>query len=71
VEPLQISAVAVQWEFRCGRDGPTETPWAWRCRSVEGIVIAESRESYRTLREALEDALRSGFESALSRKEDR
>ena len=61
MEPFPSNAVAVTWEFRCHGTGRPGYPWAWRCRSKEGTVVAESRGYFSTLREAVADAGSHGF----------
>jgi hypothetical protein len=61
MEPFPSSAVAVEWEFRChGKEVPGR-PWDWRCRSKEGSLVAKSKGSFRSLREAVADAGLHGF----------
>jgi len=62
MEPFPDNAVAVEWEFRCtGREvaGPS---WEWRCRARDGAVVAKSRVTFRSLREAISDAVGNGFQ---------
>jgi hypothetical protein len=61
MEPFPSNAVAVEWEFRCqGKEVPAR-PWDWRCRSKEGSLVAKSKSSFRSLREAVADAGLHGF----------
>jgi hypothetical protein len=61
MEPIQINAIAVTWEFRChGSDVPGH-PWAWRCRSKDGEVVAGSTRFFKSLHEAVTDANNHGF----------
>ena len=61
MEPFALSAVAVEWEFRCHGKAVPGHPWRWRCRSKDGTVVATSKSSFRSLRDAVEDAGRNGF----------
>ena len=61
MEPFPITAVAVEWEFRCrGKQVPGHA-WDWRCRSKEGSVVATSKGYFKSLREAVADASSHGF----------
>lgn len=65
MEPFPSNAVAVEWEFRChGKEEPAR-PWDWRCRSNEGSLVAKSKSSFRSLREAVADAGLHGFSYAI------
>lgn len=61
MEPIQISAIAATWEFRCHGNEVPGQPWAWHCRSKEGEVVARSRRFFKTLHEAVADANMHGF----------
>jgi len=61
MEPFAITAIAVQWEFRCHGDEVPGTPWNWQCRSPEGCVVARSSGFFKSLHEAVADANRHGF----------
>lgn len=61
MEPIEINAVVIEWEFRChGKEIPGR-PWDWRCRSREGLIVAASKGYFRSLREAIADAASNGF----------
>ena len=51
-----------QWEFRC-----EQTRWRWRRRDCDGGVISVSAETFASLRAAIEDARRNGFDDAARR----
>jgi hypothetical protein len=66
MEPFPSNAVAVEWEFRChGKEVPAR-PWDWRCHTKEGELIAKSKGSFKSLREAVADAGLHGFSYGLA-----
>ena len=65
MEPFPSYAVAVEWEFRCRGNEVPARPWDWRCHSKEGSLVAKSKRSFASLREAVADAGLHGFSYAL------
>lgn len=61
MEPIPINALAVTWEFRCHGGKVPGLPWAWRCRSRDGAIVARSQDFFRSLHEAVADAIDHGF----------
>lgn len=61
MEPVSINALAVQWEFRCHGSEAPERPWTWQCRSQDGTVVTGSAECFKSLHEAVADAIGHGF----------
>jgi len=62
MDPFPNNAVAVEWEFRCrGNDSPGH-PWDWRCRAHDGAVVAKSGAAFKSLRDAVADAITHGFQ---------
>lgn len=56
-----MSAVAVEWNFRCRSEVDPRKPWEWQCRSIDGAVASRSTSRFRSLREAVADAVAHGF----------
>ena len=61
MEPFPTTAVAVEWEFRCQRKEIPDAGWTWQCKSKEGVLVAKSAGTFRSLREAMADARSKGF----------
>jgi hypothetical protein len=64
MEPIPNNAVAVEWQFRCRETDGGERAWDWQCRSKDGCVIAHSAGLFQSLKEAVADAGRRGFNGA-------
>jgi hypothetical protein len=61
MEPFATTAVAVEWEFRCHSQGIPGKPWAWRCKSKDDALVAQSSGRFLSLQDALADAQLHGF----------
>ena len=61
MEPIAINALAVMWEFRCHGSQVPALSWSWRCRSPDGEIVAASQVFFRSLHEAVADAMKHGF----------
>jgi hypothetical protein len=62
MDPFPNNAVAVEWEFRCHGSELPGRPWEWHCRAKDGTTVAQSLAPFRSLREAITDAITHGFQ---------
>jgi hypothetical protein len=61
MEPFAINAGPGEWEFRCHSKEVPGHPWDWQCRLKDGSVVARSKGYFRSLHEAVADAVANGF----------
>ena len=61
MEPFPLSAIVVQWKFRCHAGRAQGSSWTWHCRAPDGTVVAESVDDLKTLHDAVADANKHGF----------
>ena len=62
MEPFPDNAVAVEWEFSCNGKGASGHSWEWRCRARDGAIVSKSAASFKSLRDAISDAVEKGFQ---------
>jgi len=62
MKPFPTNAAAVEWEFRCNGKGPPGHSWEWRCRVRDGAIVAKSLVAFKSLRDAISDAVGNGFQ---------
>ena len=62
MDPFPNNAVAVEWDFRCHGGRALGHSWDWRCRTRDGALVAKSLVHFKSLHDAVTDAIANGFQ---------